>query len=588
MADLSPRLTRRRSHREAEEYLSRSLSTSATLGPGANSYEASVIAPGSVARDVQMLQEEGLITRPSSSNGGATTEAETRDDFNSADLFRRRDSRTRKDVRSRASPSRKASQSNLSRSLQRNWVPFRRKPSSTVDEEENGSAQETEPAGKDVEPTETSALLGDSSDGAVTSSLPENVAKQWSEADDDSEMQTTWKRETKIIIGYTLPLLLTFLLQNSLTLTSVFTVGHIGTNELGAVSLGGMTASITGYAVYQGLATALDTLCAQAYGSGQKKLVGLQVQRMIWCLWVVTIPIAILWGFGTHIIAAIVPERDIAEMAGKYLQVLIIGAPGYAAFEAGKRFVQAQGLFHITLYVLLVCAPLNVFLQWFFVWRLEWGFIGCPIAIVIVETLMPILLLFYVRVVDGMQCWPGFTFKAFRNWSPMIRLAVPGLLMILAEFLAFEILTLASARISPVHLAANTVLQSASVLTFQAPWTLSIAASTRVAFYIGGGYSDAARLATRVAFALSIIVGVFNLVILSSLRMYIPWLFTSEADVVELAAATFPVNAAFQLFDAFATECNGLLRSLGKQAFGGYVNLFAYYVVSFHGSVCSV
>ena len=52
-----------------------------------------------------------------------------------------------------------------------------------------------------------------------------------------------------------------------------------------------------------------------------------------------------------------------------------------------------------------------------------WGFIGCPIAIVITETLMPILLMIYVMKTDAIECWPGFTKAAFRNWGPMIRLA---------------------------------------------------------------------------------------------------------------------------------------------------------------------
>jgi MATE family multidrug resistance protein len=70
------------------------------------------------------------------------------------------------------------------------------------------------------------------------------------------------------------------------------------------------------------------------------------------------------------------------------------------------------------------------------------------------------------------------------------------------------------------------------------------------------------------------------MIVLSSLRFQIPWLFTSEEDVVALAAAVLPVNAAFQLFDALAAICNGCLRGLGKQEVGGYINLFAYYVVS--------
>lgn len=129
-----------------------------------------------------------------------------------------------------------------------------------------------------------------------------------------------------------------------------------------------MTANITGYAVYHGLATSLDTLAAQAYGSGRKHLVGLQLQRMVFFLWLVTIPIACVWLFGTQILQALVPEKETARLAGLYLKILLVGAPGYAAFEAGKRFVQAQGLFEGTLYVLLICAPLNAFMNWFFVW----------------------------------------------------------------------------------------------------------------------------------------------------------------------------------------------------------------------------
>lgn len=129
-----------------------------------------------------------------------------------------------------------------------------------------------------------------------------------------------------------------------------------------------MSANITGYAVYQGLATSLDTLCAQAYGSGKKKLVGLQMQRMIYFLWLLTIPIGIIWLLADRILMIIVPEADVARLAGLYLKVVLLGAPGYACFEAGKRFMQAQGLFSASLYVLLVCAPLNAFLNWLFVW----------------------------------------------------------------------------------------------------------------------------------------------------------------------------------------------------------------------------
>jgi MATE family multidrug resistance protein len=407
----------------------------------------------------------------------------------------------------------------------------------------------------------------------------DHLTKQWTSAVEAGKITTTYTRELQVLASSSFPLILTFLLQYSLPVASIFTVGHIGKAELGAVSLASMTASITGYAVYQGLATSLDTLCAQAYGSGRPHLVGLQLQRMLLFLLAITVPISIIWGFGTQILGLIVPEEETARLAGLYLKVLIAGAPGYAAFESGKRYVQAQGIFSATMYILLVCAPLNAFLNWWMVWHLGWGFVGAPIAVVITENVMPILLFLYVRFVDGYQCWGGFDRRALRNWGPMIKLALPGLVMVLAEFLAFEILTLSSSWLGPTELAAQSVLGSITGITFQIPFPMSVAASTRIANLIGATLAVPAKKAAVVAALASVVVGVFNLLLLSLLRDSIPRLFTPDQEVIDMVSALLPLCATFQVFDAVATNCNGILRGLGRQEIGGYVGLFAYYVV---------
>ncbi|PVH97305.1 MATE efflux family protein [Periconia macrospinosa] len=429
------------------------------------------------------------------------------------------------------------------------------------------------------QPSERSALLGNPELPYGGLDTPRTINQKWGEAVAAGKITTTWQRETKVLVKSSGPLILTFLLQYSLPVASIFTVGHIGKIELGAVSLASMTASITGYAVYQGLATSLDTLCAQAYGSGRPHLVGLQLQRMLYFLWLITIPIATIWALGPHILSHIVPEKETARLAGLYLRILIAGAPGYAAFESGKRYLQAQGLFKANMYVLLICAPLNALMHYIFVWRLEWGFIGAPIAVAITENIMPLLLFLYVRFVDGYQCWGGFERRALRNWTPMIKLSLPGLVMVLAEFLAFEILTLSSSWLGPTQLAAQSVLGSITGITFQIPFPMSVAASTRIANLIGATLALPAKTAAKVALCASILVGIFNLLLLSLLRTHIPRLFTPDAEVIDLVSRLLPLCAAFQLFDALAANCNGILRGLGRQEVGGYVGLFAYYVV---------
>lgn len=257
-----------------------------------------------------------------------------------------------------------------------------------------------------------------------------------------------------------------------------------------------MSAAVTCFAPIQGLATSLDTLCAQAYGSGNKHLVGLYCQRVTLFLFCAFIPIPILWLYSESIIIRLVADAESARLASLYLVVLISAIPGYIVFETGKRFLQAQGLFRATTYILLIAAPCHLVLISFLVGRL--GFIGAPIAVAITRTFIAVLLLLYVKFVNGSSCWGGFSGRAFTNWWAMIRLAVPGMIMVEAEYLAFEVMIIASSQFGTDYLAAQSILAAVATISFQVPFSMSIAASTRVASLIGAGLVDAGKVAASV------------------------------------------------------------------------------------------
>lgn len=85
-----------------------------------------------------------------------------------------------------------------------------------------------------AEPSENSALLVNG--GLETArERHERRNRQWEAAVAAGKIKTTWQRETKVLLKYASPLVVTFLLQYSLTVASIFTVGHIGKLELGAV-----------------------------------------------------------------------------------------------------------------------------------------------------------------------------------------------------------------------------------------------------------------------------------------------------------------------------------------------------------------
>lgn len=86
-------------------------------------------------------------------------------------------------------------------------------------------------------PTERNPLLGDPDLPYAGLDTPSAIAQRFDEAVASGRLKTTWQRETKVLLKSSAPLILTFVLQYSLPVASIFTVGHIGKIELGAVSL---------------------------------------------------------------------------------------------------------------------------------------------------------------------------------------------------------------------------------------------------------------------------------------------------------------------------------------------------------------
>lgn len=403
----------------------------------------------------------------------------------------------------------------------------------------------------------------------------------WDEAVKRGQVQTTVKRELIVLGNSSIPLTIAFLLQYSLPVASVFSVGHLGTAELGAVSLASMTANITGFAMIQGFATCLDTLCPQAFGAGKLHQVGLHFQKCVLLILLCFIPIAVLWYFSEPIVALVVTEREVARLAALYLRIVVWAVPGYTLFECGKRFVQAQGIFHATTMVLFFCAPFNAIMNYILVWNptIGVGYAGAPIAVCMTNWIMPVLLGLYVKFVDGKQCWGGISPSIFQNWGPMFKLAIPGFIMIEAEFFAYELLTFVAARFGAAALAAQAVLTTITSLTYQIPFALAIAVATRVANFVGATLVQPAQLASKLGIMGSYLVAVFNALVLLIFRYQIGNLFSNDEAVIQRVAEVLPVCAILQLADSPGVVTGGVLRGQGRQYIGGYLNLICYYLI---------
>lgn len=178
----------------------------------------------------------------------------------------------------------------------------------------------------------------------------------------------TWKTELKVLGRHSPALVVANVLQFSLNMSSILVISPRGKIDLGAVSIATTTANITGFMVFGGLATSLDTLCGQAWGAEKPQLKRLHVQKMTVLLGAVGVPIAVFWFFADLLLACILPDKEISMLAGLYLKILICALPGNAAFEAGKRILTAEGVFFPITLILLLGFCTNAILGWLLVW----------------------------------------------------------------------------------------------------------------------------------------------------------------------------------------------------------------------------
>ncbi|GAP89407.2 putative mate efflux family protein [Rosellinia necatrix] len=395
----------------------------------------------------------------------------------------------------------------------------------------------------------------------------------------------SWTSESRLLLQYSIPLVATYLLQYTWSVIVTFIAGHLTSDDLAAASLGMTMMNIVGFAIFEGMATALDTLCSQAYGSNNPKGVGLQVQRMLILMGIVSVPIAAIWAASPTILFMFVKHERITTIAGTFLRVSILGIPGYASFEALKRFLQAQGNFQVAMVILLICTPVNALASWFFAFQLNMGLAGAALGIAFTNTLRPVLLVVYVMTPFGRwshQCWGGFTRAAWTNWKPMVKLSFAGSIVNLAEWGSFQIVAFSTSRLSTRHLAAQSVLVTISMVTWHIPFSMSIGISTRIGHLIGAGMVDTARRASTLYCIVFTAIGCVDCLALYFLQDYILGFFLEDStrDVYGIAAAAMGAVSLYQVIDAFICFTNGTLRGLGRQAVAACIVIVVNYTAA--------
>ncbi|VYS50684.1 unnamed protein product [Arabidopsis thaliana] len=388
-------------------------------------------------------------------------------------------------------------------------------------------------------------------------------------------------RETKKLSYIAGPMIAVNSSMYVLQVISIMMVGHLGELFLSSTAIAVSFCSVTGFSVVFGLASALETLCGQANGAKQYEKLGVHTYTGIVSLFLVCIPLSLLWSYIGDILSLIGQDAMVAQEAGKFATWLIPALFGYATLQPLVRFFQAQSLILPLVMSSVSSLCIHIVLCWSLVFKFGLGSLGAAIAIGVSYWLNVTVLGLYMTFSSSCsKSRATISMSLFEGMGEFFRFGIPSASMICLEWWSFEFLVLLSGILPNPKLEASvlSVCLSTQSSLYQIPESLGAAASTRVANELGAGNPKQARMAVYTAMVITGVESIMVGAIVFGARNVFGYLFSSETEVVDYVKSMAPLLSLSVIFDALHAALSGVARGSGRQDIGAYVNLAAYYL----------
>jgi MATE family multidrug resistance protein len=401
-----------------------------------------------------------------------------------------------------------------------------------------------------------------------------------------------WRAEFRATLLLAWPLVLTNLSQFALTLTDTIFLGHVGTPELAAATLG-MNLAFAAIAPCFGLATAAGAMTAQTRGRGRGFVRGMRrdVRAALWATGLSLIPFGLAMWHAEAILLALGQDPVLSALAGDYVRALLWGQPFFCAFVVLRGFLAAEQRPGPAMAMAGLGILLNVPLNWWLIFGglgvPPMGVVGAGLASSVCNVVMFVGLL-AVMARDR-------RLRRFRLLGRLWRLDVARLRatvaigLPIAGTMLLEIGVFASAALlmgwlDATSIAAHAIAVQCATITFMVPMGIGQAATARVGLAAGAGDARGAARAGWAAIALGVGFMAVAAAALIGGGEAIAGAFldgdrADAAATAALAATLLVVAGLFQLADGVQAVASGALRGLKDTTVPMVLTGIGYWVV---------
>lgn len=389
--------------------------------------------------------------------------------------------------------------------------------------------------------------------------------------------------EVRQLVRLAVPVALAQLGMMALGVVDVMMVGHLSKEALAAVSLG-HTYTFGLMVLGMGALFVLDPLVAQAYGARDTKRLSEALHRGAVLAFVLSLPLGLMFWTGRPLLALLAGQPSVVPTADEYSRVIAFGLPAFFLFLAVKQTLQAMSIVRPVMIAVLVGNLANVVLNYGFVHGAlgfpALGAVGSAWSSTICRWLMVGVIVLAGRPAIA-AVWHRPT-RAILRPGPYGSMLVKGMqigVQMALEVWLFVATSFLMMRLGVVAMGGHTVALNLASISFMIPLGIGAAASTRVGQAIGRGDGAGARRAAHAALLIGATVMLGSATTFVSFPRFLGGLYTSEPEVLALAATLLPIAALFQVFDGTQAVAAGILRGAGETRAPMIISFIGYWLL---------
>eukprot|EP01084_Bolivina_argentea_P134357 237011_1 len=403
---------------------------------------------------------------------------------------------------------------------------------------------------------------------------------------------TSFTQELKLTFQRCMLISLQMLSELGAIIVAIIFVGQLPNSALylSGVGFSRTFVNVTGTAMAWGFTTSLFTLLPQSIGAGHARHASIHIQRAFYVVTIVSALLSLIQFFAGDILIAIGQPTEIKAIVDTYCRLLIpyIFLTAYCAIL--MRLLQSldmnKSLTYCALIMLATCPPLT----WFFMYYLQYGYIGaaigqnCVMLIFFIGMFILVVHKGYGFVFIPLPVSTIFTKKGIYHY---LALAIPGLFQNAFEWIIEEVAVILAGYIAQPTVAISTTVILSNLFLIVISFSVAICNATniRVGKYIGQGNIYGAKRAAMCGVVIAICIGVVLTMLFVFGVNVLPRIYTDNIDTIKLTSSMIYLLLAYALGCLILQTVGGIYRGLGIQKVAAIFVFVSYWVISLPASI---